>query len=94
MEIIYTIEYAEVVARVDIPALPKTVRNRIRAAVETKLRTHPDLYGKPLRRSLHGYRKVRVGNYRVVFRIEKKKVKIFAIRHRKEVYEMAEVRVS
>jgi len=51
----------------------------------------PELYGKPLRRSLKGYRKLRVGDYRVIFRIEKHFIKIFVIQHRsKNTYQLAE----
>ena len=94
MALSYTVVYAEVVVQEDIPKLPKTIRQRIKLAIETKIMTQPDLFGKPLRRSLHGYRKLRVGDYRVVFRIEKKVVKIFAIQHRRMVYETADKRLS
>lgn len=44
-------------------------------------------YGKPLRGSLKGYWKLRVGDIRVVFRIVKNEVEILGIIHRKMVYE-------
>ncbi|MFZ2522080.1 MAG: type II toxin-antitoxin system RelE/ParE family toxin [Minisyncoccia bacterium] len=55
--------------------------------IEEKLTVAPDFYGKPLRRSLKGYRKFRVGDYRVVFRINRDKVYVLAIMHRSVVYE-------
>jgi mRNA interferase RelE/StbE len=86
MEIVYTILYAETVVREDIPRLSQVMRTRIRKAIETKLTTHPELYGKPLRRSLAGYRKLRVGDYRIVFRVENDCVKVLIIQHRSVVY--------
>lgn len=82
----YTMVYHELVVRVDIPALSSVWREKVRCAIEVRLTSQPDLYGKPLRRSLKGYRKLRVGDYRVVFRIENSKVKILTIMHRSRVY--------
>ena len=84
--------HADVVAS-DIPRLPKTMRVRIRRAIEMRLVTHPEHYGRPLRRSLHGYRKLRVGDYRVIFRIEGDTVKILLIAHRTIVYQIASNRL-
>ena len=81
-EIVY---HSEVVRR-DIPKLSAPVRTRIRHSIETRLSTQPDLYGKPLRRSLHGYHKLRVGDYRVIFTIDDAQVKILMIAHRSIVY--------
>ncbi|MFA5842143.1 MAG: type II toxin-antitoxin system RelE/ParE family toxin [Candidatus Gracilibacteria bacterium] len=83
---IFKIQYAEAVVREDIPKLSKMMKVRIREAIEEKLTTHPEQFGKPLRRSLRGYRKLRVGDYRVIFRIEGFYVKIFRIQHRSVVY--------
>ena len=96
----YEIWYVGKVATNDIPKLLGSYKDRIKQAIETKLATEPDLYGKPLRKSLKGYFKLRVGDYRIIFRIESQparnathsvaggKVKIFAIAHRKIVYEI------
>lgn len=89
----FEILYHEAVLKKDIPALSKTVKERIKAAIEEKLVTAPEKFGKPLRRSLKGYRKLRVGDYRVVFRIEKNTVKIFFIQHRSVVYKSSIRRV-
>lgn len=83
---IFKIQYAEAVVREDIPQLSKEMKVRIRKAIEEKLTTHPEQFGKPLRRSLRGYRKLRVGDYRVIFRIEGPYVKVFRIQHRSVVY--------
>ncbi len=89
----FEIIYHELVVKDDIPSLPKTIKARIKVAIEKKLTTEPDKYGKPLRRSLKGYRKLRVGDYRIIFRIEEKQVKVFLIQHRSVVYDKAEARI-
>ena len=84
----YRIEYLETVVEVDIPRLSKAVQRRIKQAIETKLSSHPIEFGKPLRYSLKGARRLRVGDYRVIFTIEPDAViLIVKIAHRREVYE-------
>ncbi|MDP3697620.1 MAG: type II toxin-antitoxin system RelE/ParE family toxin [Candidatus Taylorbacteria bacterium] len=82
----FEILYHYLVVREDIPRLSKLWREKIRAAIEDRLVTKPDLYGKPLRRSLKGCRKLRVGDYRIIFKIDERKVKILIIQHRSVVY--------
>lgn len=82
----YEILYADKVVKIDIPKLSDSYKKRIKNDIETKLISKPELYGKPLRRSLKGYFKLRVGDYRVIYRIDSKKVKIFLIAHRSIVY--------
>ncbi len=89
----YEIFYADKVVKNDIPKISGLYRNRVKQAIETKLVSQPDLYGKPLRKSLKGYLKLRVGDYRIIFRIENNKVKIFAIAHRRVVYEIMSGRI-
>ncbi len=90
----FNIIYHYLVVRDDIPKLSGEWKEKIRRAIEGRLRTHPDLYGKPLRRSLKGYRKLRVGDYRVIFKIEKDIVKILIIQHRSVVYTTTEKRIA
>ena len=87
MEVIYKITYHSFVVKEDIPKLGEFDRKRIKSAIEQKLAIHPDIFGVPLRRSLKGHRKLRVGDYRVVFKIVGKQILILAIRHRSDVYE-------
>jgi len=84
----YRIEYLTSVVADDIPALPKSIKRQIRRAIETKLSTHPFELGKPLRYSLRGARRLRVGDYRVIYRIGPPNVALVVkIGHRREVYE-------
>lgn len=82
----FEIVYHELVIIDDIPKLSSVWKDRIRIAIEERLTTRPDFYGKPLRKSLKGYRKLRVENYRVIFAIEGRTVKILMIAHRSMVY--------
>lgn len=83
----YEVEYLASVVRDDIPALPKAMKERIRREIEGKLAKRPIEFGKPLRYSLKGGRRLRVGDCRVVYVIEGARVTIVKIGHRKEVYE-------
>lgn len=84
----YHIDYLDVVVKEDIPSIPKSIKNTIKKAIEERLSLDPLGFGKPLRYSLKGHRRLRVGNYRIVYRIvaEKNLIIIIAIKHRKEVY--------
>lgn len=70
----------------DIAAFPKNIRDRIRKAIEERLILDPVKFGEPLRRSLAGFRKLRVGDYRVIYQVQGAVVIILKIGHRKEVY--------
>jgi mRNA interferase RelE/StbE len=83
---VFEILYHDDVVSKDIPKLGSTTKAKIGRAIESKLMTRPEVYGKPLRRSLKNYRKLRVGDYRIIFRIDNETVKIFVIQHRSEVY--------
>jgi addiction module RelE/StbE family toxin len=84
----YRIEYLESVVRKDIPRLTKVARKQIKTAIEQKLTSHPIEFGKPLRYSLKGARRLRVRDWRVIYTIEPPDlVVVVKIGHRKEVYE-------
>jgi mRNA interferase RelE/StbE len=83
------IEYRPDVIDDDIPALPKTIRERVKNAIEEKLTVEPMFFGKPLQHNLSGLRRLRVGDWRVIYLIDAARhtVVITAIDHRKDVYE-------
>ncbi|MBP1735834.1 MAG: addiction module antitoxin RelB [Deltaproteobacteria bacterium] len=85
---VYTIRYHLLVKEEDLPKLDNTIKARIRKAIETRLMVAPEEYGEPLRRTLKGYWKRRVGDYRVVFKVEGTEITILGIRHRRDVYEV------
>jgi mRNA interferase RelE/StbE len=85
---VYTIEYLSIVVEEDIPKLPKSTKIIIQKAIEERLMINPIGFGKPLRYSLKGHRRLRVSDYRIVYRIDinKHTVIIVAIKHRKDIY--------
>lgn len=88
----FELRYHPDVKSIDIPLLDEKLKTRIRNAIEKRLTTAPHLYGEPLRKTLRGYWKLRVGDYRVIFKIMKEEVWILGIIHRKKVYEAIEKR--
>jgi len=84
----YRIEYLEPVVQHDIPSLSTTAKRQIQTAIGRKLGSHPVEFGKPLRYSFRGARRLRVGDYRVIYTIEPPDVVVVVkIGHRREVYE-------
>lgn len=83
----YQLVYHPDVARIDLPRINRNIQSRIRKAIEQRLFVDPINYGEPLRRGLRGYRKMRVGDYRVIYEIISTQIRIYAIGHRKEIYE-------
>lgn len=71
----------------DIPALDVAARRRVRAAIESRLTEHPEEFGKPLRSTLKGLWSLRVGDWRVVYRMAQAEVHVLRIGHRREVYD-------
>ncbi len=84
---IYRLLYTEVVVKKHIPALSHPVKERIKAVVEEKLTRDPLRVGKPLLHSLRGHFRLRIGDDRIVYRIEDAHVIVVAIKHRRDVYD-------
>jgi mRNA interferase RelE/StbE len=87
-EIIYHYKIPE-----DISDISSSYKNTIKKAIEGKLTTQPDFFGKPLQFSLTGLRSMRVGDYRVIFQIKKKEVFVILIAHQSVVYKSISKRI-
>jgi len=83
----FRLTYHPDVKKVDLPKIDMKNRAMIKRALEERLTTQPELYGKPLQRTLKGYWKMRVGNYRIVFKISETDVLVLGIIHRRDVYQ-------
>ena len=85
----YQIKYLEVVYKTHIRKFSSSDKKIIREAIEKKLMSDPVKFGKPLKYTLKGYRRLRVGDYRIVYSIcqEREEVIVVAIKHRKDIYE-------
>jgi mRNA interferase RelE/StbE len=90
----YKLKYHPDVKRSDLPKIDAKNRGMIKRAIEDRLATQPEAYGKPLQRTLKGYWKLRVGDYRVVFKVSSDSIFIFGIIHRKEVYKLIKKRIE
>ena len=76
-----------------------TVRKRVKKLMDMDVfkiagLIDPGKYGEPLKRGLQGYRKLRVGDYRVIYKVNKENIVILKIGHRKEVYYRAHLRIG
>ena len=90
----YKLIYHPDVKKIDLPKIDARNKLMIRRSIEERLTTSPEIFGKPLRRSLKGYWKLRVGDYRVVFKISGDDIRILAIIDRKTVYQQSEKRTK
>ncbi|MGO9613691.1 MAG: type II toxin-antitoxin system RelE family toxin [Dissulfurispiraceae bacterium] len=93
-EVSFTIGYHKEAVMHDIPSLPVAIKVRLKDAIETKLTTYPEQYAMPLRRTLKGYWKLRVGDYRVIFEFDPSRIIVLGIGHRKDIYHRMENRVG
>lgn len=82
----FTLHYHSQVVKVDIPRVNGSWQKKIKSGIEAKLTFDPLLYGKPLRRDLHGCYKLRIGDYRVIYFVKNYDVFIIVIGHRRDVY--------
>lgn len=80
-KLLFSKEVADFLKRLD-----NSIRSRVLGKLK-KLETRPDL-GKPLTGQLTGFRSLRIGDYRVIYSIEREKLSILVIKigHRKNVY--------
>lgn len=83
----WKIEYKKSVKK-DLKKIPLEEKKLIKMAIEEKLMIDPVKFGTPLRQSLKGYFKFRVGDYRIVYGLKRKTVTVLVIKigHRKDVY--------
>lgn len=86
MEPRFEILYHPDVLEKDLPRISSAEKQRIRRAVEQKLTLFPHEFGAPLRHTLKGYWKLRVGDWRVVYKIQGRTITILRIGHRREIY--------
>lgn len=84
----WNVVYRESVKK-DLKRISKDIQYIIRRAIEDKLMVDPVRFGLPLRRTLKGLMKLRVGNYRIIYSIKKDivTVEVIKIGHRRDVYE-------
>ena len=88
----YHVSYHPDVKAADLPKIDQIAREMIKRAIEERLLTHPETYGKRLQRTLKDYWKLRVGPYRIIYKIQEKHITVLGILHRRYVYQCIERR--
>lgn len=75
----------------DFNKMDRSAAQKITKGIRKKLATDPKGFGRPLAGKFHGYWKLRIGEYRVIYRIEEERVIVkvvkIGIRRDFEVYE-------
>jgi mRNA interferase RelE/StbE len=86
----YRLRFHPLVFKEDFKRIDRPQQQRLVRSIEKKLTTGPDRYGRPLGGALLGYWKLKVGEYRVVYRIERQEVTVYVLtigfRRDQEVY--------
>ena len=84
----YKIEYSEDFDDKYLKSLPKNLRTSIQKLIEEKLAFIPEIIGIPLKGDLMGFWRLRISDYRIIYKIKKDivVVLIFKIDHRKDIY--------
>ncbi|MEW5693758.1 MAG: type II toxin-antitoxin system RelE/ParE family toxin [Candidatus Hydrogenedentota bacterium] len=82
----YKILYHHRVKEKDFSHLDLHTKKKIIDTIEERLSIEPEKYGKPLRKPLARHWKLRIGKYRVVYKIMKDEIWILAVIHRNNVY--------
>lgn len=83
----YRIEYSKDAAK-NIKKFPKNIQERIIRAIENRLCVYPEEVGKPLLNQWREHRRLRVGDYRIIYKIYQETIVVFIVEvdHRKDVY--------
>jgi mRNA interferase RelE/StbE len=82
----YTLLLHPKVLEEDLPKIDEKNKEKIQQIIKQKLTTRPEVFGRPLRHPLNGLYKLRVGDWRVIFKIQKETVIILAVKHRSKAY--------
>jgi mRNA interferase RelE/StbE len=90
----FEVVYHPDVKKIGLPNLDARSKTMIKRAIEERLTTRPELFGRPLRGSLRGFWKLRVGSFRIVFKLFEDKILVLAIVDPKTVYRQSERRIK
>ena len=85
----YKIAYHPLVFKEDKPRLPKSIQRQVERIIREKILNSPARFGLPLRQSLKGHRRIRAGDYRIIYRAIEDTIFVLKIGHRSTVYEEA-----
>lgn len=75
----WTVKYLPEVAK-DLDRLGHTGARRARKVIEERImHGNPETCGKPLKRNLAGCRRIRTGDLRIIYRVNKEEVEVLVI---------------
>jgi len=81
----------------DLERVGPSAARRIIFTINEKLTKAPEKFGAPLSNNLKNFRKLRIGDFRVVYQVFNKKVIVFVLavgpRRDKEIYRAASKRI-
>ena len=83
----YIIKYLHEVVNNELPNIQINDRKKILKAISERLTVDPINLGEPLHRNLKGYRRIRVVNYRIIYKVIGNIVEIHHIDYRRDVYD-------
>ena len=90
---VYEVSYHPDIAK-DLQRIPGNIKETIKRAIEERLLVNPNVASEPLKRDLKGYRKLRVGDYRVIHKIQGNSILILKIGNRRDVHQKVPSRIS
>ncbi len=70
----------KLVLKNDFKSIPSFKQKKLLTIIHQKLSKEPELFGKPLIGELKGYWRLRIQDYRVIYRINKKTVEILVVK--------------
>jgi len=82
----YVISFTENALKKDVPSIPAANYDSIMRAIHERLTVAPLSFGKQLRYGLKHYRSLRVGEWRIAYRVEGETVIIAHIENRRDAY--------
>ena len=94
----WQIRIHRLVVNEDLKRIDKSDHLNIIKTIYKKLSIDPEKYGSPLRNELKGYWKLKVSEYRIIYRIEKHTIRVLMLkigmRRNKEVYKEMLLRMN
>ncbi len=84
----YSVAISDIVKNQSDKKISKSAKAEIIKAINNKLVNDPMVFSKPLQYNFVGLRSFRVGDYRVIIKVneESKTIEIYDIGHRKDIY--------
>ena len=85
----YSIEYDASLVKI-MQKISRPDLLRIKKEIDSKLRSYPKVFGKPLRSNLKNLWSLRIGSYRVIYTVENEKCMVFvvALGKRSDIYDL------